>query len=97
MSSTRTDEDLFETYFVATQDATRADEMITEHRRRYPLPDVARSGDWMGTTQADRDRAIVEHVKRAASTADEAEKQALIDHALGGARVREVATVKVSR
>lgn len=97
MASTRTDEDLFETYFVATQDASRADEMITEHRRRYPLPDVTRSGDWTGTTQADRDRAALEALKRAAVTQDAAEKQALIDHALGGARVREAGAVKVSR
>lgn len=96
MASTRTDEDLFETYFVATQDASRADEMITEHRRRYPLPDVTRSGDWTGTTQTDRDRAALEAIKRASVATDEAEKLALLDHAQGAMRATDAA-VRVKR
>lgn len=96
MSSTRTDEDLFETYFVATQDATRADEMITEHRRRYPLPDATRSGDWTGTTQVERDRIALETLKRAALTQDAAEKAALLDHA-EGAMLATDAAVRVKR
>lgn len=97
MASDYTDEDLFSRYYAATLDARQAAEMVAVHRESYPLPDPSRSGDWTGTTQVDRDRAVLEALKRAASTSDESEKQALIDHALGGARVREAAPVKVSR
>lgn len=97
MSSTYTDEDLYMHYRPYSADTDTAQRIVAEHRALYPLPDPTRSGDWRGTTQADRDSAVLEALKRAASTADESEKQALIDHALGGARVREVATVKVSR
>lgn len=97
MASDYTDEDLFTRYYAATLDARQAAEMVAVHRESYPLPDPVRGGDWTGTTQADRDRAVMEALKRAASTADEVEKQALIDHALGGARVREAAAVKAGR
>jgi hypothetical protein len=97
MASDYTDEDLFTRYYAATLDARQAAGMVAEHRALYPLPDPARGGDWTGTTPADRERAVLEAIKRAATTADEVEKQALIDHALGGARVREAAAVKAGR
>lgn len=97
MASDYTDEDLFSRYYAATMDARQAAEMVAVHRESYPLPDPVRGGDWTGTTPADRERAVLEALKRAASTADGPEKQALIDHALGGARVREAAAVKASR
>ena len=96
MASTRTDEDLFETYFAATLDARRAAEMVAVHRESYPLPDATRSGDWTGTTQADRERAALEALKRAATTADASEKAALLDHAEGAMLATE-ASVRVKR
>lgn len=97
MASNYTDEDLYMHYRPYSADTDTAQRIVAEHRSLYPLPDATRSGDWTGTTQVDRDRAVLEALKRAASTSDESEKQALIDHALGGARVREAAAVKVSR
>lgn len=97
MASNYTDEDLYMHYRPYADSTETAQRIVAEHRALYPPPDPTRSGDWTGTTQADRDSAVLEALKRAASTADESEKQALIDHALGGARVREAASVKVSR
>lgn len=97
MASDYTDEDLFSRYYAATLDARQAAEMVAVHREAYPLPDPVRGGDWTGTTPADRERAVLEALKRAASLGEGAEKQALIAHALGGARVREAAAVKVGR
>ena len=97
MATTYTNEELYMHYRPYASDSDTALRIVAEHRALYPLPDVARSGDWTGTTQADRERAMLEAIKRAATTADESEKQALIDHALGGARVREAGAVKVSR
>lgn len=97
MASDYTDEDLFMHYRPYADSTETAQRIVAEHRALYPLPDATRSGDWTGTTQADRERAVMEALKRAASTSDESEKQALIDHALGGARVREAAVVKAGR
>lgn len=96
-TSDYTDEDLYMHYRPYSADEATCLTIVAEHRSLYPLPDATRSGDWTGTTQVDRDRAVLEALKRAASTADGPEKQALIDHALGGARVREAAAVKASR
>ena len=97
MSSTYTDEDLFSRYYAATLDARQAAEMVAVHRESYPLPDPTRGGDWTGTTSAERKEGVVQAIERAATMEDGPERQALIDHALGGARVREAAPVKVSR
>lgn len=97
MASDYTDEDLFARYYAATLDARQAAEMVAVHRESYPLPDPVRGGDWKDTTLAERERAVLEALKRAASMDDGPERDALIDHALGGARVREAAAVKVSR
>lgn len=97
MASDYTDEDLFSRYYAATLDARQAAEMVAVHRESYPLPDPARSGDWKGTTPAERKEGVLQAMERAATMDDGPERQALIDHALGGARVREAAAVKVSR
>jgi hypothetical protein len=96
MSSTYSDEDLFTTYYAATLDARQAAEMVAVHRESYPLPDATRSGDWKGTTQADRDRAALEALKRAALTQDATEQAALLDHAKG-AMLATDAAVRVKR
>ena len=97
MATTYTNEELFSRYYAATLDARQAAEMVAVHRESYPLPDPTRGGDWTGTTPAERKEGVVQAIERAATMEDGPERQALIDHALGGARVREVATVKVSR
>ena len=96
-TSDYTDEDLFSRYYAATLDARQAAEMVAIHRESYPLPDPVRGGDWTGTTPAERKDGAFQALERAARLPDGAEKQALIDHARGGARVREVATVKAGR
>jgi hypothetical protein len=97
MASDYTDEDLFSRYYAATLDARQAAEMVAVHRESYPMPDPTRGGDWTGTTPAERKEGAFQALERAAHMPDGPEKQALIDHALGGARVREAAPVKVSR
>lgn len=97
MASDYTDEDLFSRYYAATLDARQAAEMVAVHRESYPLPDPTRGGDWTGATPAERKDGVLQAIERAAHMPDGAEKQALIDHALGGARVRDAAGVKASR
>lgn len=95
-TSDYTDEDLYLRYRPYADSSETAQRIVAEHRALYPLPDATRSGDWTGTTQADRDRAALEAIKRAAITADEAEKLALLDHAQGAMRATDAA-VRVKR
>lgn len=96
MASDYTDEDLYMHYRPYASDSETAQRIVSEHRALYPLPDPARSGDWTGTTQTDRDRAALEAIKRAAVATDEAEKLALLDHAQGAMRATDAA-VRVKR
>jgi len=96
MASDYTDEDLFMHYRPYASDSETAQRIVAEHRALYPLPDPARSGDWTGTTQTDRDRAALEAIKRASVATDEAEKLALLDHAQGAMRATDAA-VRVKR
>lgn len=97
MSSTYTDEDLFMHYRPYADSAETALRVVAEHRALYPLPDPVRGGDWAGTTPAERKEGTFQALERAAAMEDGPERQALIDHALGGARVREAAPAKVGR
>lgn len=97
MASDYTDEDLFSRYYAATLDARQAAEMVAVHRESYPLPDPVRGGDWTGTTPTERKEGAFQALERAARMSPGPERDALIDHALGGARVREAAAVKVGR
>lgn len=91
MASDYTDEDLFTRYYAATLDARQAAEMVAVHRESYPLVRSDMRSDWTGTAPADRERAALDSLKRAAASSDALEKQGLIDHALDAMSVREAA------
>lgn len=86
-----TDEDLFMHYRPYADSVDTAQRIVAEHRALYPLPDPARSGDWTGTTPAERKDGVLQALERASTMEDGPEKQALVDLALSGARVREKA------
>lgn len=87
-TSDYTDEDLYMHYRPYSADEATCLTAMAEHRARFPYRDIRTDGDWAGTTQAERDRAIVEAIKRASEMDAGPERQALISHALGGARVK---------
>lgn len=95
-TSDYTDEDLYMHYRPYSADEATCLTIVAEHRARFPERSVRTDGDWSDTTPADRDRAILEAIKRAAQMPAGQERQDLIAHALGGARVRAT-VVKAGR
>ena len=98
MTTTYTNEELYLRYRAGAASDAAAATMVQEHRARFAEDPIDTGvGVWADTTLHERRVAVLQAIERAAHMPDGAEKQALIDHALGGARVREAAAVKGSR